>query len=128
MNGTGADSRKGSWITSTPFYYGWVILVVAGITHFTSAPGQTYVVSIFLVAPEDAVRTRTHGRLREANVAGNMTTFKMKLQVTNRLIEAVLVSGGTEIAREVPVSHMCIQLHRVEHIAFAEVALGGDPR
>lgn len=48
MNGTGADSRKGSWITSTPFYYGWVILVVAGITHFTSAPGQTYVVSIFL--------------------------------------------------------------------------------
>ena len=48
MNGTGADSKKGSWITSTPFYYGWVILVVAGITHFTSAPGQTYVVSIFL--------------------------------------------------------------------------------
>ena len=48
MNGTGADSRKGSLITSTPFYYGWVILVVAGITHFTSAHGQTYVVSIFL--------------------------------------------------------------------------------
>ncbi len=48
MDGTESDSRIGSWATSTPFYYGWVILAVAGITHFTSAPGQTYVASIFL--------------------------------------------------------------------------------
>jgi len=37
-----------SWIKSLPFYYGWVIVAVAGLAHFTSAPGQTYVTSVFL--------------------------------------------------------------------------------
>ena len=35
-------------VTSFPFFYGWVIVAVAGLTHFTAAPGQTYVISIFL--------------------------------------------------------------------------------
>ena len=30
-----------------PFYYGWIIVGVAGLAHFCSAPGQTYVISIF---------------------------------------------------------------------------------
>lgn len=37
-----------SQIPVTPFYYGWIILGVASLAHFTSAPGQTYVASIFL--------------------------------------------------------------------------------
>jgi len=37
-----------NWIKSLPFYYGWVIVAVAGLAHFTSAPGQTYVTSVFL--------------------------------------------------------------------------------
>ena len=35
-------------LSSLPFFYGWIIVAVAGLTHFSSAPGQTYVVSIFL--------------------------------------------------------------------------------
>ena len=33
---------------SLPFYYGWVIVFVAALVQFASAPGQTYVVSIFI--------------------------------------------------------------------------------
>ena len=36
-----------SRITRTPFYYGWVILFVAALANFTSAPGQTYTFSVF---------------------------------------------------------------------------------
>jgi len=32
----------------TPFFYGWVILAVAAIANFGSAPGQTYTFSVFL--------------------------------------------------------------------------------
>ena len=35
-------------IARTPFYYGWVILAVAALANFTSAPGQTYTFSVFL--------------------------------------------------------------------------------
>ena len=34
-------------IARTPFYYGWVVLVVAALASFTSAPGQTYTFSVF---------------------------------------------------------------------------------
>ena len=37
-----------NWIKSLSFYYGWVIVAIAGLAHFSSAPGQTYVSSIFL--------------------------------------------------------------------------------
>ncbi len=35
-------------IARTPFYYGWIILAVAALASFTSAPGQTYIFSVFL--------------------------------------------------------------------------------
>jgi MFS family permease len=31
-----------------PFYYGWVIILIAAITYFFSGPGQTYSISIFI--------------------------------------------------------------------------------
>jgi sugar phosphate permease len=34
-------------IARTPFYYGWVILVISGLASFASAPGQTYTFSVF---------------------------------------------------------------------------------
>ena len=34
-------------VARTPFYYGWVVLVVAALASFTSAPGQTYTFSVF---------------------------------------------------------------------------------
>lgn len=35
-------------VIHTPFYYGWVIVVVAGLSHFFSGPGQTYSNAIFI--------------------------------------------------------------------------------
>ena len=35
-------------LTRLPFFYGWVILGVAGAVGFSSGPGQTYAVSVFL--------------------------------------------------------------------------------
>jgi len=34
-------------VARTPFYYGWVILVIASLASFTSAPGQTYTFAVF---------------------------------------------------------------------------------
>lgn len=34
-------------IARTPFYYGWVILLISALASFTSAPGQTYTFSVF---------------------------------------------------------------------------------
>lgn len=36
------------WPTRIPFFYGWVILGVTGLGMFTSGPGQTYSVSVFV--------------------------------------------------------------------------------
>lgn len=35
-------------VIHTPFYYGWVIVVLAGLSHFFSGPGQTYSNAIFI--------------------------------------------------------------------------------
>ncbi|TWT06503.1 MFS transporter [Planococcus sp. CPCC 101016] len=32
----------------TPFYYGWLIVMIAGLSHFFSGPGQTYSNAIFI--------------------------------------------------------------------------------
>nr|WP_289215313.1 MFS transporter [Halobacillus campisalis] len=33
---------------SPPFYYGWVVVAIAGLSMFFSGPGQTYFISIFI--------------------------------------------------------------------------------
>lgn len=35
-------------VVHTPFYYGWLIVVMAGLSHFFSGPGQTYSNAIFI--------------------------------------------------------------------------------
>lgn len=44
-----ADTQPASLprVARTPFYYGWVVLIVAALANFTSAPGQTYTFSVF---------------------------------------------------------------------------------
>ena len=42
------ESTKRSLVTGLPFYYGWVIVVVASAAGFMSGPGQTYGVSVFV--------------------------------------------------------------------------------
>lgn len=31
-----------------PFFYGWLIVLIAGLAHFASGPGQTYIASVFM--------------------------------------------------------------------------------
>ena len=45
--GTDASTKPLPRVARTPFYYGWVILVVAALGNFASAPGQTYTFSVF---------------------------------------------------------------------------------
>ena len=42
-----SSKKKSSFISSLPFYYGWVILVVGAIGVLASIPGQTMGVSVF---------------------------------------------------------------------------------
>ena len=44
----------------TPFFYGWVIILVGAITGFSSGPGQSYIFSVFIDSIiEDTSLTRT---------------------------------------------------------------------
>jgi MFS family permease len=43
----GESLQKGKAPIQTRFYYGWVIVAVAGLSVFFSGPGQTYSISIF---------------------------------------------------------------------------------
>ena len=43
-----AHTTTASLLGRLPFYYGWVVLGVAGLAIFCSGPGQTYTVSIFV--------------------------------------------------------------------------------
>lgn len=40
-------------VTNTPFYYGWVIVVISAIGMFFSGPGQTFAISIFIELYEE---------------------------------------------------------------------------
>jgi MFS family permease len=40
--------RKSALVTRSPVFYGWIILVAAGIGRILTSPGQTYTVSIFI--------------------------------------------------------------------------------
>jgi sugar phosphate permease len=43
---------KSKWFHSgtvrPPFFYGWIIVLIAGLAHFSSGPGQTFVASMFM--------------------------------------------------------------------------------
>jgi sugar phosphate permease len=40
--------RKSALVTRSPVFYGWVILVAAGVGRILTSPGQTYTVSVFI--------------------------------------------------------------------------------
>ena len=74
-----------SWPTRLPFFYGWVILGVTGMGMFTSGPGQTYAVSLFVDPMMDDLgwsRTTVSGLY----TAGSLTAAAMMFFV-GRLID-----------------------------------------
>ncbi|ANU23747.1 MFS transporter [Planococcus donghaensis] len=48
MKRTKENWVNGNGVIHTPFYYGWVIVILAGLSHFFSGPGQTYSNAIFI--------------------------------------------------------------------------------
>lgn len=48
MQGIKTTHPKKPGLIQTPFYYGWLIVIVAGLSHFFSGPGQTYSNAIFI--------------------------------------------------------------------------------
>ena len=69
----------------TPFYYGWVILGVAGLAVFSSGPGQTYTFSVFLdPIIEDTGWSRT--QITSMYAAGSLTAAGLIILV-GRLLD-----------------------------------------
>ena len=74
-----------TWVSRTPFFYGWVILIVASFAGFMSGPGQTYGVSVF-VDPmiEDLNLSRT--LIASLYAAGSLTAAASMI-VVGRLLD-----------------------------------------
>ncbi|KHE72587.1 MFS transporter [Halobacillus sp. BBL2006] len=63
---------------STPFYYGWMIVAVAGLSMFFSGPGQTYSISIFIehyISDFDYSRSLVSGLYSSATLCAGLTLF-----------------------------------------------------
>jgi MFS family permease len=48
LQNTSGARFKSALVTRSPVFYGWIILVAAGIGRILTSPGQTYTVSIFI--------------------------------------------------------------------------------
>ncbi|ARI78847.1 MFS transporter [Halobacillus mangrovi] len=63
-----------------PFYYGWIIVVIAGLSVFFSGPGQTYSVSIFIdyyIQDFDYSRSLVSGIYSGATLCAGFALFMM---------------------------------------------------
>ena len=56
--------------TRIPFYYGWVMLLVAMMAQITTFPGQTVGVSVFNVSFRESLQLN-HGQLTGAYMLGS---------------------------------------------------------
>ena len=79
------SSPRGSRLVRLPFFYGWVIVAIAALLSFMSAPGQTFGISIF-VEPmiEELGWTRT--TVSGLYTLGSLTAATMMLLV-GRLLD-----------------------------------------
>ena len=88
MSSSARQGLSAPWTTRLPFFYGWVILGVTGLGMFTSGPGQTYTVSVF-VNPiiEDLGWSRT-------SVSGLYTTGSLTAAAAMFLVGRLLDQYG----------------------------------
>ncbi|WP_235001683.1 hypothetical protein [Halobacillus sp. Marseille-P3879] len=73
-------NNKGRPPVNTPFYYGWIIVFVAGLGVFFSGPGQTYSISIFIdyyIEDFDYTRSAVSGLYSTATLCAGFTLFLM---------------------------------------------------
>ncbi|MGP4062734.1 MFS transporter [Halobacillus sp. H74] len=74
------EIKDGRAPVQTPFYYGWVIVAIAGLSVFFSGPGQTYSVSIFIdyyIEDFGYSRSLVSGIYSGATLMAGITLFMM---------------------------------------------------
>ena len=85
------ESTKRSLVTGLPFYYGWVIVVVASAAGFMSGPGQTYGFSIFIDPIIDDLG------LSRTMIAGLYTTGSLTAATTMMVVGRLLDRFGARV-------------------------------
>ncbi len=105
MQQTDQAARRSRLPLKTPFFYGWIMVLMAGIMQFFSGPGQTYSVAIFI-----------DSYIAEFNWT---RSFVSSLYSMGTLVAGLLLSqGGRLIDR---LGHR--QMARIVTVAFGGVCL-----
>lgn len=92
-----SDGQKKAPI-QPPFYYGWIIVAIAGLGVFFSGPGQTYSVSIFIdyyIEDFDYSRSLVSGIYSGATLCAGFALFMMGRLVDRFGQRVMMVSVGT---------------------------------
>ncbi|MCA1023934.1 MFS transporter [Halobacillus litoralis] len=85
----------------SPFYYGWVIVFIAGLSVFFSGPGQTYSISIFIdyyIEDFDYTRSLVSGIYSGATLAAGLTLFMMGRLIDRFGQRVMMISVGMCLA------------------------------
>ena len=85
----------------TPFYYGWVVVMIAGLGVFFSGPGQTYSVSIFIdyyIEDFGYSRSLVSGIYSGATLCAGFALFMMGRLIDHFGQRAMMVTVGILLA------------------------------
>ncbi|MBX0359688.1 MFS transporter [Halobacillus sp. Nhm2S1] len=85
----------------TPFYYGWVVVMIAGLSVFFSGPGQTYSISIFIdyyIEDFEYSRSLVSGIYSAATLLAGITLFMMGRLIDRFGQRAMMVAIGSCLA------------------------------
>jgi MFS family permease len=91
------EEHRGKAPIQTPFYYGWIVVLVAGLSVFFSGPGQTYSISIFIdyyIEDFDYSRSLVSGIYSAATLFAGITLFMMGRLIDRFGQRAMMVTIG----------------------------------
>ncbi|PKR77018.1 MFS transporter [Halalkalibacillus sediminis] len=88
-------------VMNTPFYYGWVVVAVAGLSVFFSGPGQTFAISTFIdyyIEEFDYSRSYVSGLYSGATLLAGFLLFIIG-RLTDRFGQRIMMTAiGTALA------------------------------
>ncbi|MFC7063676.1 MFS transporter [Halobacillus seohaensis] len=92
------SAKKAQAPIHTPFYYGWMIVFIAGLGVFFSGPGQTYSISIFIdfyIEDFGYTRSTVSGLYSTATLLAGLALFMMGRVVDRFGQRTMMVVVGT---------------------------------
>ncbi|SFK36297.1 Predicted arabinose efflux permease, MFS family [Halobacillus dabanensis] len=95
------EEHRGKIPIQPPFYYGWIVVLVAGLSVFFSGPGQTYSISIFIdyyIEDFDYSRSLVSGIYSTATLLAGITLFMMGRLIDRFGQRAMMVTIGINLA------------------------------